>query len=320
MNNNLSLVEKYRPNSLKNIIGQEDIIKSLQKCIQDKNIPHLLFYGNSGIGKTSIATILVKKLFKSKYKDRYLELNASDERGIKIVRDKIKNFAKYSINDNDKNDINFKIIILDEADALTIESQLALRYIIEYYSTRTRFILICNYINKIIEPILSRCVLYHFKNISKPKVIKLLKKINVNENLKLSLNILNNIYKCTSGDLRYAINILEKFSYFNNYNIYNIFNYVDEKYLHKIFNLFLTNKKQIILKEINNIFNNGYSAIEIIFNIKNIIINTEKLSDKQKAIILFELSKIDYNLNNRCNDYIQLLFLSRLIYNTYTNI
>ena len=130
---NISLVEKYRPNKIENIIEQKNIINALKKTIVNQNIPHLLFYGSSGVGKTSVALALVKNLFnKYNYKDRLLELNASDERGIQIVREKIKNFAKLSVN-NDKS-AKFKVIILDEADSMTLETQLALRYIIEQYS------------------------------------------------------------------------------------------------------------------------------------------------------------------------------------------
>ncbi len=172
---NESWIEKFRPKKLKDVISQEEIILSLKKVILTKNIPHLLFFGPSGCGKTSTILALARELFSDKYwEDRVIELNASDERGIKVVRDKIKTYAKNSINKSD--DIPpWKIIILDEADTMTSDSQFALRKIMEDYSKVTRFCIICNYHNKIIDPIISRCSLFRFRPIPR-KLIK--KKIN----------------------------------------------------------------------------------------------------------------------------------------------
>ena len=315
MNNNLSLVEKYRPNNISKIINQNNIINALKKSIDNKNIPHLLFYGSSGIGKTSLALSLAKMLFPPDlYDERILELNASNDRGIQIVREKIKNFAKFSINNN-SNVANFKIIILDEADSLTLESQLALRYIIEHYYVYTRFIIICNYINKIIEPIISRCICYRFKPIKKIKVLNILKNISKKENININNDIIENIYTSTNGDLRYSINLLEKIKYFN--NIDYIPNIIDKNYITDFFSISIKNEN--IVEFINNFINNANTAIELLTNLMQYITDTNLLNDKKKIKLLYEISFIDNNLNNGCDDFIQLVYLSKLIYNIYSN-
>ena len=309
--NNLSLVEKYRPNKIENILGQNNIVKALQKTIIKKNIPHLLFYGPSGVGKTSLALALVKTLYnKDNYQARVLELNASDERGIQIVREKIKNFAKMSIN-NDKY-AKFKVIILDEADSMTLETQLALRYIIEQYSKFTRFIIICNYINKIIEPIISRCALYRFKPIKKNNILYLLTKISNDENINLSKKNLNNIFEETDGDLRYTINLLERYklnhnSYVNNVNL----NKIIKNYIKKL----LKKDKTNILFELNNLLNKGISANEIIIEFLNTLMIDNDISEDKKIDIFIKISDIDSKLKNGCEDYIQIIYLSQLVIN-----
>jgi len=315
MKKNLSLVEKYRPNNISKIINQNNIINALKTSIENKSIPHLLFYGSSGVGKTSVALALAKMLFPPElYNERILELNASNERGIQIVREKIKNFAKFSLN-KDPNVANFKIIILDEADSLTLESQLALRYIIEHYFMYTRFIIICNYINKLIEPIISRCICYRFKPIKKNKVIKILKNISQKEKININNNNIEKIYTSTYGDLRYSINLLEKIKYFN--NIDNIPNIIDNSYIINFFNISINNGN--IIDFINNFMNNAHTTIELLTNITQYITDINILDNKKKIKILYQLSFIDNNLNNGCDDFIQLVYLSKFIYNIYSN-
>ena len=148
--------EKYRPSTFADLVGQEDVIKRVASLTDSLNIPHLLFAGPAGTGKSTLALIVVRELFKENWKENYLELNASDERGINVVREKVKNFARTKSIGN----VPFKIIFLDEADALTPEAQQALRRTMENYSATCRFILSCNYSSKIIDPIQSRCALF----------------------------------------------------------------------------------------------------------------------------------------------------------------
>jgi replication factor C small subunit len=169
------------------------------------NIPHLLFAGPAGTGKSTLALIIVKELFKENWKDNYLELNASDERGINVVRDKVKNFARTK----SLGDVSFKVIFLDEADALTPEAQQALRRTMENYSSTCRFILSCNYSSKIIDPIQSRCAIFRFKLLEKKDIEKVIQRIALNENLTIMPDAVEILYEGSEGDCRRCINLLQ---------------------------------------------------------------------------------------------------------------
>ena len=156
-----SFHDKYRPKNLDDIVGQDHITSVLRKSLQGSDMPHLLFYGPPGSGKSSTIKALCNQLYGTQIKDYVLHLNASDERGIAIVRERIKNFAQYGSTTR-KNGIVFKIIILDEADSITEDAQTALRRTIEVYSRATRFCLICNHINNISQPLRSRCAVFRF--------------------------------------------------------------------------------------------------------------------------------------------------------------
>lgn len=197
--------EKYRPITFSEVVGQDNIIKRIESLTKTLNIPHLLFAGPSGIGKSTLALVIVKELFKETWKDNYLELNASDERGINVVREKVKSFAKTKSLGN----VPFKVIFLDEADALTPEAQQALRRTMENYSSGCRFILSCNYSSKIIDPIQSRCALFRFKLLEKKDIEKVLQKIAKQEKLTIDPNSIEIIYEGSEGDCRRSINILQ---------------------------------------------------------------------------------------------------------------
>jgi replication factor C subunit 2/4 len=309
-NKNYSWVEKYRPANLNEISAQTNVIKSLKTALITKNIPHLIFFGPSGCGKTSTILALSKELFGTEYSNRIIELNASDERGINIIRDKIKSYAKQSVK-NIEGSPPWKIIILDEADTMTIDSQFALRRIIEQYSKVTRFCIICNYHNKIIDPIISRCSLFRFKPIKPDEIIEKLKYICNKENFKCSDILLNKIINICRGDLRKAINLLQKC--FNSYG-----DQINEELLNEMSGIIPNNKfneliDSIFKKDIknvdfliNNIFLEGYSLVNQINIFHNFIINLELQSDK-KANILCKLAEIDQNLIKGCDEYIQLM-------------
>src|SRR3990167_9010445 len=182
--------EKYRPAKFEEVVGQQEIIKRTRSLVQALNIPHLLFAGPSGTGKSTLALIIVKELFKEKWKENYLELNASDERGIDVVRQKVKDFARTKSIGN----VSFKVIFLDEADALTQEAQQALRRTMENYSNTCRFVMSCNYSSKIIDPIQSRCVVFRFKILEKKDIVSVLKKIAKEEKLTLTDDALETLY------------------------------------------------------------------------------------------------------------------------------
>ncbi len=197
--------EKYRPTQFSELVGQDDIVKRIESLTNSLNIPHLLFAGPAGTGKSTLALIIVKELFKNNWKDNYLELNASDERGINVVREKVKNFARTKSLGN----VAFKVIFLDEADALTPEAQQALRRTMENYSSTCRFILSCNYSSKIIDPIQSRCAIFRFKLLEKKDIEKVIQRIAQNENLEIKPEAIEILYEGSEGDCRRGINILQ---------------------------------------------------------------------------------------------------------------
>ncbi len=201
-------VEKYRPRSLDEMVDQEEIVNRLKEFVRDKNLPHLLFVGPPGTGKTTAALCLAHDLYGDAWRDNILELNASDERGIDIIRSRIKEYARTV----PLSDIPFKLIILDEADNMTGDAQQALRRTMELYSRTARFILIANYGSKIIEPIQSRCAIFRFQPLPKERVLERLKYIADKENVKITEDGLEAIYEESEGDLRKAINTLQSAS------------------------------------------------------------------------------------------------------------
>ena len=197
--------EKYRPETFVDMVGQEDIIKRVKNLTNSLNIPHMLFAGPAGTGKSTLAVIVAKELFKEYWRENYLELNASDARGIDVVRQEVKNFARTK----SLGEVPFKIIFLDEADALTKEAQQALRRTMENYTETCRFILSCNYSSKIIDPIQSRCVVFRFKLLERKDIEQRLRIIAQNERLTIDEKGIEALYEGSEGDCRRAINLLQ---------------------------------------------------------------------------------------------------------------
>ncbi|MDQ4017297.1 MAG: replication factor C small subunit, partial [Thermoproteota archaeon] len=198
-----------RPKKLKEVVDQKEIIKGISNLIKSPDIPHMLFAGPAGVGKTTTALCIAMELLGEEWRKNTLELNASDERGIKMVRERVKEFAASIKLADDKEFGKPKIIILDEADEMTSEAQTALRRIIEDSARTTRFIIICNYLSQIIEPIQSRCVVFRFRRLPKEDVIDHLKMICEQQKVKYEEKALAQIFEATGGDLRHSINIMQ---------------------------------------------------------------------------------------------------------------
>ena len=197
--------EKYRPKKFEEIVGQEEILKRVKALVNSNNIPHLLFAGPAGTGKSTLALIVVKELFGDAWRENYLELNASDERGIDVVRQKVKDFARTKT----IGDVPFKVIFLDEADALTREAQQALRRTMENYTATCRFVLSCNYSSKILDPIQSRTVVFRFQLLEKKDLKRRVDLIADREGLSISADAFDALHEASEGDCRRVINLLQ---------------------------------------------------------------------------------------------------------------
>lgn len=313
-NNIVPWVEKYRPKKLSEIIFQDEIVEMLKNTIKMGEMPHLLFYGPPGTGKTSTIISIALELFGPKaFENRVIELNASDERGINVVRSRIGMFAKTSLCNGDPNypSPQFKIIILDEADTMTTEAQSALRKMIEVKTNITRFCFICNYINQIIEPIASRCVKYRFKPIEKNKMCEKIKTIIEKENINIENNNIDLIYNISNGDLRKAIMLLQNLKYSSNSHaitndyIYEISGHTNDEYIETIF--FTCTKKTIadILQITNYIRSKGWIIFDLLTKLLIRIIHSD-LNDFNKTKIIKVIASAERMLIDGGDEYIQL--------------
>lgn len=197
--------EKYRPQTFQELRGQEEIVNKLQAFVSQKNIPHLLFAGPAGVGKSTLALVIAKTIFGDGYRSNFLELNSSDERGIDVVRNKVKDFARTKA----LGDVPFKIIFLDECDALTKEAQQALRRTMENYTNTCRFILAANYSSKIIDPIQSRCAVFRFRPLTTEQLIPLVDHIVKQEGLNITPDARDALVNIANGDCRRVANVLQ---------------------------------------------------------------------------------------------------------------
>ena len=197
--------EKYRPKCFADIRGQQDIIRRVKALVEQKNLPHVLFVGPAGVGKTTLSLVIARTLFGDDWRENFLELNASDERGIDVVRVKVKDFARTKSMGN----VPFKIIYLDECDALTKEAQQALRRTMENYTQTCRFILSANYSSKIIDPIQSRCAIFRFRPLPNSEVKDIIARIVTAEGLSMDEDAISVLVDVSGGDCRRVENILQ---------------------------------------------------------------------------------------------------------------
>lgn len=197
--------EKYRPKSLSEVINQRHVVDRMRAFVADSNVPHLMFAGPAGTGKTTMGLALAREMYGAEWRKNVLELNASDERGIDVIRHKVKEFARTK----PMGGMPFRIIILDEADALTQDAQQALRRTMESYTSVSRFVLICNWSSKIIEPIQSRCAVFRFRSLSEPDIRTYIDRIAKQEGLEMTEGAAGVIIEITEGDLRRVSNLMQ---------------------------------------------------------------------------------------------------------------
>ncbi|SAM09674.1 hypothetical protein [Absidia glauca] len=302
----LPWVEKYRPNELSDLVSHEEVTETLKTFIERNRLPHLLFYGPPGTGKTSTILACARQIYGDKFRSSILELNASDDRGIDVVREQIKNFAStrtiYSS--------GFKLIILDECDNMTNQAQSALRRVIEKYTKNVRFCIICNYVSKIIPAIQSRCTRFRFSPLELSQVDQRLSTIVGAENVKLTENGKKALLRLSKGDMRRALNILQAchagYDRVDEAAIYNCTGNPQPEHIDSILNSMLKDEYTTAYQKIERLKKeNGYALQDIITDLYEKIQQAELPSETEVSMVT-NMADIEYRLGEGADEKIQL--------------
>lgn len=298
--------ERYRPDTLEDIVNHEHVVQRLKAFVEDESLPHLLFTGPAGTGKSASALAITKDLFGDSWKSNVLELNASDTRGIDVIRNQVKSFARSKAVD----DVPFKIIILDEADALTSEAQHALRRTMENYTETARFILICNYSSKIIDPIRSRCSIFRFPRLDKEDASGLLEKICEKEDVEYDDSGLDAVYSVTRGDLRKSINLLQSVSATGKEVtgdvVYEVSSQAKPQAIESILSKALDGKFTDARDELQGLLlEKGISGMDIIKEMHRQLYDLD-IDEKRKVRLIESMGEYEFRLDEGADEQIQL--------------
>lgn len=308
--------EKYRPRTLSQIIDQEEIVSRLQEFVKRNAMPHCLFAGPPGTGKTTAALCLARDFFGERFQDVFMELNASDERGIDVVRTTVKEFARMA----SLSSVPFKILVLDEADNMTSDAQSALRRTMEKYTDTCRFILCCNYSGRIIEPIQSRCALFRFTPLPDEKIVENLHHIAKNEGVKFTETGLRSVVEVAEGDLRKGINTLQAASSMSKgiteEAVYQVVGRAKPTDVHDMLNHALKGDFIKAREELRHLLvRYGLSGSEIVRQIHSEIFRLA-ITEKKRIELIEAVGEIDFRLVQGGDEEVQLsALLARLAAN-----
>ncbi|MBI2147307.1 replication factor C small subunit [Candidatus Woesearchaeota archaeon] len=306
-------IEKYRPKSFAEIQGQKDIIRRVEALVRQKNIPHLLFTGPAGVGKTTLALVVARTLFGEEWRNNVLELNASDERGIDVIRSKVKDFARTRA----MGDAPFKIIYLDECDALTREAQQALRRTMENYSQTTRFVLSANYSSKIIDPIQSRCAMFRFKPLDKAEIFRIISRIQADEGLSVTDKAKDALYEACEGDCRKLENLLQSCASMGNEideeTVFSMASMARPTDILIVLQLALDNKFVEARSQLLKVMvDYGLAGIDIIKQIQKAILDLP-VDGRKKMKLMSACGECEFRLSEGSDEYVQLeAFLAKV--------
>lgn len=315
-------VEKYRPKSVDDVAYQDEVVRTLKKSLQGADLPNLLFYGPPGTGKTSTILAAARQLFGDQFRERVLELNASDERGIQVVRVKVKNFSQLtasSIRSDGRPCPPFKIVILDEADSMTGAAQAALRRTMEKHTRSTRFCLICNYVSRIIDPLTSRCSKFRFKPLAHDILITRLKLICEAEGVRYDDTALEALVVTSEGDMRKAITTLQSAHRLKEgkevsaADINELTGVIPDTWLKRLLEVCRSNSYSKLEEVVEELMLEGYSAGQLMKQLFDRVIAMEELRDSQKGHILDQLATCDYRLMDGADEYLQMVDLGCVI-------
>jgi len=304
---NLPWVEKYRPNALEDLISHEDIIKTIRTFIEKDKLPHLLFYGPPGTGKTSTILACAKEIYPKKiFNSMVLELNASDDRGIGIVRGQIMNFASTRTIFNS----GYKLIILDEADAMTNDAQNALRRIIEKFTDNVRFCLICNYLSKIIPALQSRATRFRFGPLGAEQILPRLEHVCQAEKVSITEDGKEALMRLSQGDMRKVINILQScnmaFGHVNEDNVYSCTGHPLRSDITNIVNWALNEDFSTAFRNIQDLKTGRGLSLQDILTEVHLYLHRLDLPAAVRVHLLIKLAELEARLMGGASEKVQL--------------